>query len=70
MSKTIAELKSCIKDDFLFADFKDFPEITEKVKRANAVRIFTGGVRINQGMYRTKAETDAYIKKSLKRKLP
>ena len=59
-----------IKDSYLYKDFGDFPEITEEIRIKNASRIFTGGVRINKSMYRTKEETDKYIKKSLKRKLP
>lgn len=55
---------------YLYADFSDFPEITDDIREKNSKRIFTGGVRINNSMYRTKHETEQYIKKSLKRKLP
>ena len=70
MYNTNSELKSLIKKDYLFADFNDFSEITDEVKNENVVRMFTGGVRINQGMYRTSKETDEYIEKSLMRALP
>ena len=70
MEKSISELKSRIKNEYLFADFNDFSEITDKIKNDNLRRIFTGGVRINGGMYRTSDETKQYINKSLMRKLP
>lgn len=53
--------------------FKDFPSlspVTNSVKNENIGRIFTGGVRINNGQYRTVAEDTAYRTKSLQRKLP
>lgn len=56
--------------DSLFSDFPKLHEITDEVRSKNQKRIFTGGVRINNGMYRTSQETDNYIKKSLERKLP
>lgn len=56
--------------DSLFSDFPKLHEITDEVRLKNQKRIFTGGVRINNGMYRTSQETDNYIKKSLERKLP
>lgn len=56
--------------DLLFSDFPKMREITEEVKRENKKRIFTGGVRINLGMYRTDKEMQEFIKKSLERKLP
>lgn len=59
-----------INEKYIFADFSDFSEITEAVRKSNATKIFTGGVRINKSMYRTQDETDKYITKSLKRKLP
>lgn len=64
------KLTSRIDEKYIFADFKDFSEITADVRKSNAKRRFTGGVRINNGMYRTKEETDEYITKSLMRKLP
>ena len=70
MYNTNSELKSLIKKDYLFADFNDFSEITDEVKNENVVRMFTGEVRLNQGMYRTSKETDEYIEKSLMRALP
>lgn len=59
-----------INEKYVFADFSDFSSITEAVRASNASKIFTGGVRINNSMYRTEAETDEYINRSLKRKLP
>lgn len=61
---------SKINSKFIKADFGNLPEITEEVRRQNSIRVFTGGVRINNSMYRTKSETDKYIIESLKRKLP
>ena len=54
----------------LFADFPKLKEVTNEVKRKNYGRFFVGGVRINNGMYRTDAETAKYITDSLKRQLP
>lgn len=54
----------------IFKDFPPFLAITESVKKENASRIFTGGVRINNGHYRTQAEDAIYRLKSLQRKLP
>ena len=59
-----------INERYVYADFSNFSPITEEVRASNASKIFTGGVRINNSMYRTQAETDEYIKQSLKRKLP
>lgn len=59
-----------INERYIFADFSDFSEITDEVRRSNADKIFTGGVRINNSMYRTQEETDEYISRSLMRKLP
>lgn len=56
--------------DFIMADYPEFSEITEDVVNKNKGRRFTGGVRIQNGMYRTKKQADEYIKKSLERKLP
>ena len=56
--------------EMLFTDFPKMREITEEAKKENTKRIFTGGVRINNGMYRTDAEDAEYRKKSLERKLP
>lgn len=64
------ENKKRINFAALFSDFPEFSEITEDVRSQNAKRVFTGGVRINNGMYRTAQETETYIKKSLERKLP
>jgi hypothetical protein len=58
------------KVNYLYADFGDFPIITDEIRKANAVRTFTGGVRINRSMYRTQKEIDNYIDTSLKRPLP
>jgi len=49
------------RDFYLYADFDDFPDITEEVKQKNLSRTFTGSVRLGKGMYRTTAETNAYI---------
>lgn len=59
-----------INRKYLYADFSDFSDITDNLRKKNQERIFTGGVRINNSMYRTKEETDKYINDSLKRKLP
>ena len=59
-----------INEKYINADFSDFPELTDEIRKNNATRTFTGSVRINNGMYRTSAETKDYIKNSLKRKLP
>lgn len=54
----------------LFVDFPKMGEITPKAKQENKKRIFTGGVRIGNGMYRTDEQTKKYQDQSLKRKLP
>ena len=59
-----------INRKYLYADFSDFSDITDNLRKKNQERIFTGGIRINNSMYRTKEETDKYINDSLKRKLP
>lgn len=56
--------------DMLFTDFPMTGEITETVKKENIKRTFTGGVRINNGMYHTDKEIEEYRKSSLERKLP
>lgn len=56
--------------DYIFVDFEDFPAVTRKTRRQNSQRIFTGGVRVNNSMYRTDAEEKLYIKRSLRKKLP
>lgn len=56
--------------DMLFSDFPTMKEITEKVKDENKNRIFTGGVRINNGMYRTDEQMKTYVEESLARELP
>lgn len=63
-------LEDIINRDIIFSDYPDFSEITDNVRTENASRVFTGGVRINMGMYRTKEETDEYIRTSLSKKLP
>lgn len=55
---------------YVFYDFEDFPAVTKKTRTQNAKRIFTGGVRVNNSLYRTDAELQRYIKRSLKKKLP
>ena len=56
--------------DYLFTDYSDFDEVTYEVKEENKKRAFTGGVRINAGMYRTAKEDEEYRTNSLKRELP
>lgn len=58
------------REQMLFEEFPKLGEITRRVKKQNLSRIFTGGVRINNGMYRTTAEDKRYREKSLQRKLP
>jgi hypothetical protein len=55
---------------FLFRDFPDMPKSTDETRAANLRRTFTGGVRINSGMYRTYEEDARYRQESLKRELP
>lgn len=64
------DLKRNIKKKYIYEDFGRLEPITDKTRQENAPRIFTGGVRINNGMYRTDKETEEYIEKSLARKLP
>jgi hypothetical protein len=59
-----------IDEKYIMLDFSDFSEITQEVVEDNKKRTFTGGVRIQQGMYRTTKEADEYIRKSLERVLP
>ena len=54
----------------LFADFPKIGKITSTAKEENKQRVFTGGVRIGNGMYRTEEEIMKYRSDSLKRKLP
>ena len=54
----------------LFIDFPEVGKITQSVKQKNIKRVFTGGVRINNGMYRTDEQDRKYRENSLKRKLP
>ena len=54
----------------LFIDFPAMGEITKAAKERNKARVFTGGVRINNGMYRTDAEERKHRENSLRRKLP
>ena len=56
--------------EMLFVDFPEIGEITEEVRRKNKRRIFTGGVRIGNGMYRTDKEMKKYREDALKKKLP
>lgn len=55
---------------YLYVDYADLPAITDKVRVENLPRTFTGGVRINNGDYRTDAEDYKYRNDSLKRELP
>ena len=54
----------------LFYDFPKIGKITSEAKKNNQKRVFTGGVRIGNGMYRTDEETKKYKIDTLKRKLP
>ena len=56
--------------EMLFVDFPPVGKITQTVKDKNEMRVFTGGVRINNGMYRTDGQDKKYREDSLKRKLP
>ena len=56
--------------NLLTMDYPDLPPITEEVRRKNADRRFTGGVRINQGRYRTEEETRVRRERSLNAPLP
>lgn len=58
------------RKEMLFADFPTFGEITSKIKAENVKRVFTGGVRIGNGMYRTDEQVKQYKESSLQRKLP
>lgn len=57
-------------ENFLYKDFPEFSPITDTVREENKKRFFSGGVRINQGRYRTAKECEKYRADSLKRKLP
>jgi hypothetical protein len=67
-------LKRLLSDDelkaILFSEFPPLDEITVQTREENLARVFTGGVRINAGMYRTVEEDRRYRVESLKRKLP
>lgn len=54
----------------LFVDFSDMGKITSEIKVKNEKRVFTGGVRIGSGMYRTDDQAEKYKKDSLKRIMP
>lgn len=56
--------------DMLFADFPSVGKITSEIKAENVKRVFTGGVRIGNGMYRTDEQANEYKQISLQRKLP
>ena len=57
-------------EHMLFADFPEVGKITPEIKKDNENRVFTGGVRIGSGMYRTDEQAEEYKEKSLQRKLP
>lgn len=61
--------KRSIDPQYIMADFPESTEITDKVI-AKHKRHKGGVVRIQNGMYRTKKESDEYIKESLERELP
>ncbi len=54
----------------LFAEFPDIGEITAEIKAKNEKRVFTGGIRIGNGKYRTDEQVEKYKENSLKRMLP
>jgi hypothetical protein len=58
-----------IVNDF-YRDLPDLAPITEKTRTENSRRIFTGGVRINKGMYRTTEEEYARRDRILATPLP
>ena len=58
------------KEQMLFTDFPKMGKITYDVREKNKNRIFTGGIRIGKGMYRTDDEAERYKLDSLRRKLP
>jgi hypothetical protein len=58
-----------IVKDF-YRDLPDLAPITEKTRAENTKRIFTGGVRINRGMYRTTKDEYARRDKILSKQLP
>ena len=55
--------------DILFEDIKPVT-ITAKTKENARNSSISGNVRISNAMYRTDAEKEEYIKKSLERELP
>lgn len=58
------------KKQMLFTDFPDIGKITVEIKAKNEKRVFTGGIRIGSGKYRTDEQSRKYVESSLKRKLP
>ncbi len=54
----------------LFADFPKIGKITSTEREKNQKRVFTGGIRIGNGMYRTEEEAAKYRAAALKRRLP
>lgn len=68
--KSKKQIKSEPNRDYLWEDFPDMPVITTEVRAQNSKRVFTGGVRVNNAMYRTDSEKEEYIINSLDRKLP
>lgn len=59
-----------IKKEVVMASFPDFGPITNEMRKENLTRKFTGGVRINQGWYRTDEEYRQYRDKILSTPLP
>lgn len=55
---------------YISVDLPNIDEITDVTREENARRIFTGGVRIDKGLYRTKKEDEEYRKKILQTELP
>lgn len=58
------------KMKYIMAPFPEFSKVTNEVVKINKGKKFTGGVRIQKGLYRTETEANEYIRKSLERKLP
>ncbi|MDD6573222.1 MAG: hypothetical protein PUF12_12635 [Thermoflexaceae bacterium] len=68
--KKYEDYKMNINKEYIYRDFGKLAPITDELRLGNASKVFTGGVRINNSMYRTDEETKEYINRSLTRKLP
>lgn len=66
-------MKQIVPDEakpFFERELPELSLITEKTRQANLCRRFTGGVRINQGRYRTSEEENARRDRILSTPLP